>query len=239
MYMAWFYDAGGIELWNRLYQELMGLDITVMPVGVYHPETFAWSNVPIRTLEDFQGLRYRTAGWWADILRDTGVSVVSLPAAELYPSLERGVVDAAEFSTPWADQTLSFHEVTRYYTGPGMHQPAIVNELMINRSAWEALPEDLRAIVEAAAEAMVVRSWSRDLVRSMEAVAFFDESGQERVEVDVETQRALREASFAYLDELATQDAFFAEVWESVQAFYDRYVEYEAFMVPVRAEPRE
>ncbi len=234
MYMAWFYDGGGIELWNRLYQDELGLDVVVMPAAVFHPETFAWSNREIRRIEDFQGLRFRTVGWWADILREAGVAVVSLPAAELYPSLERGVIDAAEFSTPWADQTLAFHEVTNYMTGPGMHQPAIVNELIINRTAWEGLPEDLRAIVEVAAEAMVVRAWSRDIVNSMEAVRFFEEQGQQLVVVDEETQNELRRLSFEYLDGLAAQNEFFAEVWESVQNFYNSYADYEALMVPVR-----
>lgn len=234
MYMAWFYDGGGIELWNRLYQEEMGLNVIVLPVAVYHPETFAWSNRAIRTIDDFRGLRFRTVGWWADILREAGVAVVSLPAAELYPSLERGVIDAVEFSTPWSDRTLAFYEVTRYFTGPGMHQPAIVNELIINRSAWEALPDDLKAIIEVAAEAMVVRSWSRDIVKSMEAIDYFVEQGQELIIVDEEAQHELRELTFAYLDQLATQNAFFAEVWESVQDFYRRYIDYEDLMVPVR-----
>jgi TRAP-type mannitol/chloroaromatic compound transport system substrate-binding protein len=238
MYMAWFYDGGGIELWNRLYQDELGLDVTVMPVGVFHPETFAWSNRELRTIEDFQGLRFRTVGWWADILRGAGVSVVSLPAAELYPSLERGVIDAVEFSTPWSDRTLAFYEVTDYFTGPGMHQPAIVNELIINRTAWEALPEDLRAIVEVAAEAITIRAWSRDIAMSMEAVEYFEEQGVQRVIVDEETQHEFRRLSFEYIDSLAADNAFFAEVWESVQSFYDRYADYEVLMVPVRP-PRE
>lgn len=236
MYMAWFYDGGGIELWNRLYQDEMGLNVLVRPVGVYHPETFAWSNRALRTVEDFRGLRFRTAGWWADVLREAGVAVVSMPAGEIYPSLERGVIDGAEFSTPWADRTLSFYEVTNYFTGPGMHQPAIVTELIINRRAFEQLPADLQAIVEVAAEAMVVRAWSRDLVESMNAIDYFIEQGQELVVVDEEAQHAFRELTFAYLDRLAAQNAFFAEVWDSVQDFYGRYIDYERLMVPVRPE---
>ena len=234
MYMAWFFDYGGIELWNRLYQDEMGLNVLVRPVGVYHPETFAWANREIRTVEDFRGLRFRTVGWWADILREAGVAVVSLPAAELYPSLERGVIDATEFSTPWADRLLSFYEVTQYFTGPGMHQPAIVTELIINRTAFESLPADLQAIIEVAADAITIRAWSRDIVNSMEAIRYYEEQGQIRVTVDEETQHAFREMTHSYLDGLAAGNAFFAEVWDSVQEFYDRYIDYENFMVPVR-----
>lgn len=234
MYIAWFYDGGGLELFNRMYQEEMGLNVLVKPVGIYHPETFAWSNRELRTIEDFEGLRFRTVGWWADILREAGVAVVSLPGGEIYPSLERGVIDAAEFSTPWADRTLSFYEVTNFFTGPGMHQPAIVNELIINRSAWENLPADLQAIVTVAAQATTISAWSRDIVESMAAIAYFEEQGVERVVVDADAQHEFREIAFAYLDGLAERDPFFAEVWDSVQEFYSAFIDYESLMVPVR-----
>jgi TRAP-type mannitol/chloroaromatic compound transport system substrate-binding protein len=236
MYKAWFFDYGGLELWNRLYQDEMGLNVLVRPAGIYHPETFAWANREIRTIEDFRGLRFRTVGWWADILRDAGVAVVSLPAAELYPSLERGVIDAVEFSTPWADRLLSFYEVTDYFTGPGMHQPAIVTELIINRSAFEALPDDLQAIIEIAADAIAMRAWARDIVMSIEAIKYYEEQGQVRVTVDPETQHEFRQMTWAYLDGLATQNEFFAEVWDSVQEFYHLFIDYENFMVPVRPQ---
>lgn len=238
MYMAWFYDGGGIELLNRLLQDEMGLNVLARPAGVYSAETFAWSNRPIRTIEDLVGLRFRTVGWWADILREAGVAVVSIPGGEVFPALERGVIDAGEFTTPWGDRLLAFYEVTRYFTGPGIHQPTTAQVVLINRTAWERLPPDLQAIIEMAAEANTIRSWSRDMVMSMKAVDYYVEQGMTVVKIDEEAQHALRERAWAFIDRVVAEDAFSAEVWASMQEFYARFVEFDRLMLPVRPPPQ-
>src|SRR5690606_32923006 len=141
-----FYEAGGIDYWNRLYQDILGLNVIAMPMGFNTTEFLAWSHVPLRETEDFVGLKYRTTGWWGEILRRMGVSVTTLPGGEVYPALERRVLDATEFASPAADRDLGFYEVTQYFTGPGMHQPTSALELTINRDAWNRLPDDLKAI---------------------------------------------------------------------------------------------
>jgi TRAP-type mannitol/chloroaromatic compound transport system substrate-binding protein len=237
-YMTWLYEAGGIELWNRLYQDELGLNVVVMPGGINITEYLAWSRRPLRDLEDFQGLRYRTVGWWGEILRGMGVAVTTMPAAELYTSLERGVLDATEFASPWIDRILSFYEVVDYTTGPGMHQPASMMELSINKDAYESLPSDLKAIVDSAAEAVTLRALTMDYHHSMEAHEYFQEHN-EFVKVSEEAQHAFRERAWAYLDEQAERDPFFAEVWESVRSYYLRLNGLDEFILPVRARASE
>jgi TRAP-type mannitol/chloroaromatic compound transport system substrate-binding protein len=234
-YMAWLYENGGNELWNRLYQEELGLNVVVMPGGFNITEFLAWSRRPLQTVEDFEGLKYRTVGWWGEILRGMGVSVTTMPAGELYTSLERGVLDATEFASPWIDRVLAFHEVVEYVSGPGMHQPASMMELTINKDAYESLPADLRAIVDTAAEAVTLRSWTMDYHHSLEAFEFFQDRN-EFVKVSDEAQREFRERAWAYLDEQSEQDPFFGEVWASVRDYYERLSAFDDFMRPVRVE---
>ena len=234
-YLTWLYEAGGMELWNRFFQEELGMDIVVMPGGLNITEFLAWSNRPLQEIDDFVGLRYRTVGWWGDILRDAGVAVTTMPGGEIYTALERGVLDAAEFASPWIDRISAFYEVTDYTSGPGMHQPASIMELTINRQAYESLPPDLKAIVDTAAEAVTLRSWTMDYHYSMEAFEYF-QGRNEFVRVSDEAQQAFRERAWAYLDQSSEQDPFFAEVWESVRDYYLRLNALDAFILPVRAE---
>lgn len=237
-FMTWLYEGGGIDLWNRLYQDELGLNVVAMPGGINITEYLAWSQRPLREIEDFQGLKYRTVGWWGEILRGAGVSVTTLPASELYTSLERGVLDATEFASPWIDEILAFHEVVDYVSGPGMHQPASMMELTINKDAYESLPADLKAIVDTAAEAVTLRGLTMDYHYSSLAHERFQESN-EFIRVSDEAQRDFRERAWAYLDQQSEQNEFFGEVWASVRPYYTRLNALDAFIRPVRAEAEE
>lgn len=236
MHLVWIYEGGGLELWQRMYDEA-GYNIKVLPLGITHPEILAWSNRPLSKIEDWQGLKYRTVGWWAEILRENNVAVTTLPAAELYPSLERGVLDALEFSTPYNDQVLAFNEVAKYLAGPGMHQPGTLFYIGINKDSWNALPADLQALIETTARSTTLWSWSRDLSESMKALEAFQAEGVTLVEVDEATQRKLKEDAWALLDQRAKeQGGVFADTWQSIKEFRTRFVDYEDFMMPIRVE---
>jgi TRAP-type mannitol/chloroaromatic compound transport system substrate-binding protein len=235
MFLSWMYEGGGIALWNRLYREQLRLNVEAMPGGINITELLAWSNRPLNTLEDFRGLKYRTVGWWAEILRGMGVAVTTLPPGEIYSALERRLLDAAEFASPWIDRGVAFHEVARYFTGPGMHQPASVCELLINKPAWDRLPADLKSVVQTAAEAVTLRSYAQDYKNSMDAIDFFRSRGNQPVHVREDVQREFRTRAWTYLDQQAERDPFFREVWTSVRTFYERSVAFDRFMLPVRA----
>jgi TRAP-type mannitol/chloroaromatic compound transport system substrate-binding protein len=235
-FMIWMYEGGGLELWNELYQDVLGLNVLVMPGGANITEFAGWSNKPITSIEDYEGLKYRTIGWWADILRDMGASVTTLPASELYPALERGVLDATEFASPGMDRVLGFHEVADFVVGPGMHQPSTIEELIINKDAWEQLPPDLQRMVEVAAEAVTMRSYALDYHQSLEAFEFFQDK-VEFTKIDEDSQREFREQAWAYLDEQAEQDSFFSKTWDSVRDFQLRLNRMDDFLLPIRKVP--
>ncbi|KKM11158.1 hypothetical protein SY88_09960 [Clostridiales bacterium PH28_bin88] len=235
-HLVWVYEGGGLELWQKMYDQA-GYNIKVIPLGIQHPETLAWSNKPLAKLDDWKGLKYRTVGWWGEILREHGVAVTSLPAAELYPSLERGVLDATEFSSPYNDSTLGFQEVTKYMTGPGMHQPSVLFYIGINKDSWNALPDDLKQLVETTARSVTLWSWSKDFNESMKALDQFKAKGITQVKVDEATQKEFAETAYNYLEKKAKeQGGIFQEIWTSAKDFRKKFVDYEEFMMPVRVK---
>ena len=236
MYLGWMYEGGGLELMQKAYDEA-GYNVKLLVLGVTHPEQLAVSNKPMKTFDDFSGLKYRTVGWWGEILRNVNVSVTSLPGAEVYPSLERGIIDAAEFSTPGNNRTLGFEEVTKYITGPGMHQPGTLFTIGINKDSWNELPPDLQLLVESTARSVTLWGWCRDLEESMDAVDYFEEKGIQKVTADPEVQQKLYEETIELLEAKAKeQGGIFAETWDSMQNYRDRLVGYEEFMMPIRAK---
>lgn len=230
--LGWVYDGGGLELWQKMYDEA-GLNIQVVPLGFTGPEVLAWSNKEMVSLEDWNGVKYRTAGWWAEILKERGVSVTTTPAGEVYSGLERGIIDAAEFATPNIDRGLGFDEVAKFYTGPGMHQPTTMYYLGINKDSWSELPKDLQEIVQMAAKSTTLWSYTKDQDKSMEANEYFLDNGAISVKVDKETQDQLQEDTINFLEKQAKdQGGIYEETWASIKEYRERYTKFKDQMTP-------
>lgn len=232
-HLAWIYEGGGLDMWQKMYDDL-GLQVKVLPCGITHAEIVAWSHRPLVKLEDWKGLKYRAPGYWGEILREQEVAVVTLPAAELYQAMERRVLDATEFNTPYTDYLLRFHEVAEYFTGPGMHQPTVLFELLINRAEWDALPDEFKAVAEEAARATTLWSLLVDLHKSMGYIEQFrTQFGRQQVQVAVETQWEIYKTAMGFLKRKAAENPFFAQVFDSARAYMTRYAAYDEFMTPV------
>ncbi len=234
MHLAWMYEGGGLKLMQKMYDQA-GYNVKLLPLGMTHPEQLAVSNKPMEKFDDFKGLKYRTVGWWGEILRSVGVAVTSVPGAEVYPGLERGIIDAAEFSTPSVNKVLAFQEVTKYVSGPGMHQPASMFSIGINKKKWDELPPDLQLLLESTARSVTLWSWTKDLQESIEALDSFDKKGIKRVKADPAVQKKLYEETIKLLDEKAKKEGgIFAETWTSMKSYRQKFIEYEDFMIPTR-----
>jgi TRAP-type mannitol/chloroaromatic compound transport system substrate-binding protein len=148
--MGWLYFGGGLELWREAMAEF---DIRPFFAGSSGVSAGGWFRKDINGLEDLKGLKFRIAGLGAQVVQRLGASPVLTPPAEVFPAMAAGVVDAAEFIGPWNDQAFGLYQVAKYYYQPGWHEVGPTAELLVNRPAFEALPADLQAIVEAAAAA--------------------------------------------------------------------------------------
>jgi TRAP-type mannitol/chloroaromatic compound transport system substrate-binding protein len=226
-YLGWIYMAGGLELYNELLQKEMRTDVVAFPTFGETPEPMGWFKRPMKTVVDFKGVKFRAAGMSAEVFREMGMAVVTLSGGEIVPALERGVVDAAEFSDPSADMALGLHNVRRFYHMPGIHQPTGIMEFVINRKKWEELPGDLKAIIRWASMAEALHYTLKMLDRNSQDLATL--VGKEKVTV-VETPRDMMVEILKAWDRVAERKArehpFFAKVLASQKAWAQRVVPY-------------
>lgn len=155
---AWLYHGGGLKRWEEVYAPF---DLVPLPIGNTGVQMTGWFRKPIEKVEDFKGLKMRIPGLAGKVYAALGVDVKLLPAGEIFPALERGVIDAAEFVGPFQDRRLGLHKAAKFYHTTGWHETATVTELIINKKAWETLPADLKEIVRVAAAACnaISQSW--------------------------------------------------------------------------------
>jgi TRAP-type mannitol/chloroaromatic compound transport system substrate-binding protein len=220
-YWTWMMAGGGKELWQETY----GNALKVFPAGMLFAEGGGWANKKITKLSDFKGLKYRTVLIWGQILSEAGASVVTLPAGEIVPSLQRGTLDAAEFSTPVTDLPLGFHEVAKYWYFPGLHQIAGFVELLVNNKKWEALSPDLKEVVLAACNNQMANALPFWLTADAEAVQKIKKEGKVTIlRFPKEMQQDVLERFLKKYD--AQKDPMFQKVWKSQKEFMRLYNPY-------------
>ena len=152
---AWIIYGGGQQLWDELYSEFGVKGFLCGNTGV---QMGGWFQKEINSLEDFQGIKMRMPGLGAEVVNRMGGTAVNMPAGEIMPALQSGVIDAAEWVGPWNDLALGFYKVARYYYGPGFHEGGTANELIMNKESYDSLPLDLKAIVKHACLAGALES---------------------------------------------------------------------------------
>jgi len=221
----WLNEGGGAELWQEVYDEA-GFNVKILIASPIAMENFMWAKKPIRKIEDFKGLKMRMMPLMGDVLQKHGMSVIFVPGGEIMPNLNRGVLDAAEYSIPAFDKTLGIWEVCKYVMLPGMHQPGTQIELLVNKDAYAALPDDLKQALETAVARSRLDEWLWMEGKNIEAVEFFKENGIEFVTMDPETVKTLIQWADEYLDERSASDPTFAKVWNSQKKFAKKWYPY-------------
>jgi len=221
--MVWIDEYGGMALWEEMVANA-GLNLVNTGYGsVSSAESFAWTNKPILKLSDFEGLKFRSGGMWGNVLGTLGASVVTLPGGELYPSMERGVIDSFEYCCPGMDITMGFYEIADYWEGPGIHSPMSDCEFVVNGDVWNELPEDLKAIVKEAVQSNGSKNWHEMERLDAEAMDFIRDYGTEIVILPDDVQLEIIRVSNEFLDGQAADDAFFKKVLDSQRAFLESY----------------
>ena len=212
----WMYKGGGLQMWKDWRLEKFG--IVGMPCGVIPKEIFAHSHKKVESLADFKGLKLRTSGAWAEIAAKLGASTVSLPGSEVYPALERGVVDAIEWGPPAMNVAAGFQKIAEYSIVPGVHQPLSFQECQFNKQTWDGLSERNRKLIEMAAQRSVFDNWMQYGHDDADAFAKIA-AKTEIVDLDEEFISAALKASAEWAEEQAGKNPWFAKVWESMKAY--------------------
>jgi TRAP-type mannitol/chloroaromatic compound transport system substrate-binding protein len=230
-YSAWWYDGEGRALAREVYGKI---GIHPLLCGLIGPETAGWFREPLEQASDVEGLKIRFAGLGGKAIQRLGASVTMLPGGEIFQALEKGAIDATEFSLPVVDQRLGFDRVAGFNYFPGWHQPSTAFHLVIGVEEWKALAAESRALIESACTAGVTRNLARAEALQGPVLRDFEERGVQTRTLSREILLALKRESDAVLEEEARDDADFARVLASQRAFSDDYDVWRRIAYPPR-----
>ncbi len=150
---AWHFQGDGLKLLEETYA---AFNLVPRQGPAFAPQMGGWFRRKITTIGDYKGLKMRIPNLGGKIIARAGGNVVLTPAADIYAALERGVIDASEWVGPHDDMKLGLHQTARYYYYPGWHEPGTMNAFGFNRKAYDALPLDLRRMLDHATAAAQV-----------------------------------------------------------------------------------
>jgi TRAP-type mannitol/chloroaromatic compound transport system substrate-binding protein len=219
-YNAWWYWAGGHQLAEELYEPH---NIHPILCGIISPETAGWFKKEIKSLDDLRGLKIRFAGLGGKVLQKLGASVTLLPGAEIYQALEKGAIDASEFSLPEVDQQLGFHQVAKFNYFPGWHQTFTTTHLLVNKDVWEETSEAHKALIELACEAGTTSALAKSEANQGKVIAGFPAKGVTAQKLPDDILRELQKVTEEVMQEEAAADPMFKKIWESQKEFKESY----------------
>jgi TRAP-type mannitol/chloroaromatic compound transport system substrate-binding protein len=217
---AWLYEAGGLKMLQDLYAKKF--NVIQFPAGNTGVQMGGWFRQEISQLSDLQGLKMRIPGLGGQVMSKLGVTVQTLPGAEIFQALQTGAIDAAEWVGPYDDEKLGLHKVAKFYYYPGWWEPGPSLELQINLNAWKKLPPQYQEVIKTAAFEANATMLARYETRNNEALERLVQSGVQLRGYSNEILAAAEKASFELYDELAAKDIDFKTVFEEWKKFRSR-----------------
>jgi len=219
-YLAWIYHGGGQDLWREM---LAPHAIYSVLCSLEAPEASGWFRKEIASVDDLKGLKMRILGLGGLTLQKLGVSTQLLAPSDIYPALERGVIDAAEVSMPAVDLSLGLDDIAKHYYFPGWHQPATLVDLMMHLTRWQELSATHQAQIEVACRASIIDNLALAEASQFTALQELQAKGVQLHRWPPEILAAFEAAWQEVAAEQAAADADFARAWESLQGFRADY----------------
>jgi TRAP-type mannitol/chloroaromatic compound transport system substrate-binding protein len=227
------YEGGGLDMWWEFYQKELKLNLVAFPILPSSPQAFGWFKRPIKNLADFKGMKCRQTGIVAEIFQRMGMTTVNMPGGEIVPAAQRGVIDCAEWVGGVEDLRLGLPQVWKYHYVPGMHEPTVIGELMINSEVWASLPAQQQESIRSATTETFVRWWVKWQRQNADAI---DEM---RTKHGVQILRTPPDVLIAFLktwDIMAKEESakspFFKKVLDSQREWASKVVPAKRFMNP-------
>ena len=234
-YMAWLYYGNGLKLYQEMYDQA-GYNVKVIPCAIIAPETSGWFSKEINSVADLQGLNMRFFGLGGKVMQKLGVSTSLLPGGEIFPALEKGAIDATEFSMPAIDARLGFHKIVKYNYFPGWHQQSTLFELLINGDVWKGMDETQQAVVEAVCKGQMAESFAEGEAIQFEVMKDNVENNGVMIKYWSDDMLATFKKTW---DEVVTElnaDPFFKKVHDDLTTFRNGYDLWEAHAFLPRAQ---
>src|SRR5262245_9121156 len=220
-FLGWFYYGGGEALYKELVQQTLKLNLEGFLYFPMPTQPLGWFKKEIKTGDDFKGMKYRTVGLSADLFKELGASVTILPGGEIVPAMDRGLLDAAEFNHPSSDLLLGFPDVSKYFMVGSHHQQMEAFEIIFNKTKFDALAPELKAILRNAAFA----ASSDQLGMAYDRYSKDPEEIKKRGVNVIKTGDPVLNAQLAAWDKVIaaqSQEPFFKQVVESQKAWVKR-----------------
>jgi TRAP-type mannitol/chloroaromatic compound transport system substrate-binding protein len=230
-FMLWMYEGGGVELYEEFRRDVF--DVVAFPCAILGTEIFLHSNKRVETLEDFQGLRLRTSGAWAELASRLGASTVVMAGGDIYSALERGVIDAAEWGSPEMNRPTGFQEVAQYVIIPGVHQSGGFLECQVNEKVWNDLSEEEQDLLRLAGKLTVFETWLASSFADLDAYQELVDGPNEIVHLDQAFIDTIYEETVKWEDEYAAENEWFARVLESQRSFKDAMSLWSEYRLPM------
>ena len=221
-YLAWLYYDDGMDLYQQMYDDA-GYNVHVLLAAIIAPETSGWFADPIESAEDLDGMRMRFFGLGGATMEKLGVQTSLLPGGEIFAALEKGAIDATEFSLPVVDQRLGFHKLVKHNYFPGWHQQATTFELLINKDVWNGLTDQQRMILDVICKASVADSFAHS--EALQGAEIKRNQTELGVTNHYWSDAMLDTFKGAWLEVVEEQkaDPFFAKVWADFSEFDEEY----------------
>jgi TRAP-type mannitol/chloroaromatic compound transport system substrate-binding protein len=217
---GWLYHGGGMKLWEELYAPFNLIPAAAGNTGV---QMGGWFNKEIKSINDLKGLKMRIPGLGGEVLKRAGGTPVSLPGGEIYTSLQSGAIDATEWVGPYNDLAFGFYKVAKFYYYPGWHEPGTTLEAIVNKKAFEQLPNDLQQIVLAACAYANQDMLAEYTARNNDALHTLVTTHKVNLKpFPADVLKKLRELSDEVVGEIAAKDAMGKKVYDSFRAFRDQ-----------------
>jgi len=214
---AWYEFGGGLKLWEETYAPF---GVVPRPGGSTGPQMAGWFNKKIETMDDFKGLKMRIPGLGGKVMAEMGSTVILCPASEIFTNLERGVIDATEWIGPLHDKLMGFYKVAKYYYYPGWHEPGPFVEFIFNKKAYDELPAEFQAILDAACAQ--ANNWTTQGFNAGNGQALDELINVHKVDVlrlSDDVLAKLKSISKQVVSDIAASDPMAAKVNDSFQKF--------------------
>lgn len=233
--IPWMYNGGGEKLLQEHRRTTMKMHTMVLGAGP--SEVFAHSHKPIKTVEDLKGLKFRTLGNWAAIIKDGfGAAPVVVPGSELYSMLEKKAIDAMEYSMPSENKALGFQETAKYLIMPGIHAGSWTFEAAMQADKWDKIPKDLQEKIALAARLVTFESLNSIIMQDFTALETLLAGKNEVIILDETFKRKAKEAARKWAADAAAKAKAEGNPWpervaKSVFDFQDRWEKYSPYLV--------
>lgn len=217
---AWVRHGGGLDVLRSVFADF---NIINFPGGNTGVQMGGWFRREIASVSDLRGLKVRIPGLGGRVMDRLGSTVQVIAGGEIYQALERGLIDAAEWSGPYDDEKLGFNKVAPYYYYPGWWEPGPMLTFYVNREAWASLPKNYQDAFEAAAEVANHDMMMKYDAKNPPALSRLIEGGTELRAFSSEIMAAAQRESFALLEEEAVNDPLYARVYASWKQVHEEY----------------